>query len=55
MGEGKRVLGEGPKGRSFGALGLSERWSLRRKPELVLRLPRGGSVDAFSREPGLEM
>ena len=38
-----------------GALGAHERWSARRKREVVLRLLRGEPVDALSRELGVEI
>jgi hypothetical protein len=37
-----------------GPLGPNERWSARRKREVVLRVLRGESVDAVSREVGVE-
>jgi hypothetical protein len=38
-----------------GSLGPKERWSARRKRDVVLRLVRGEPVDALSRELGVEM
>lgn len=38
-----------------GALGAHERWSARRKREVVLRLLRGEPVDTLSRELGVEI
>jgi hypothetical protein len=38
-----------------GPLGPTERWSVRRKREVVLRLLRGEPLDALSRELGVEM
>lgn len=38
-----------------GALGSKERWSARRKREVVLRLLRGEPLDAVSREIGVEI
>ena len=38
-----------------GALGANERWSARRKREVVLRLLRGEPLDALSRELGVEI
>jgi len=38
-----------------GPLGPKERWSARRKREVVLRLLRGEPVDALSRELGVEI
>ena len=40
--------------RKQGALGPDQRWSARRKREVVLRLLRGESLDAVSREIGVE-
>jgi transposase len=37
-----------------GPLGPKERWSLRRKREVVLRLLRGEPLDVLSRELGVE-
>jgi transposase len=37
------------------ALGPNERWSARRKREVVLRLLRGEPLDALSRELGVEI
>jgi len=38
-----------------GALGPKQRWSVRRKREVVLRLLRGEPLDAVSREVGVEV
>ena len=38
-----------------GALGPGQRWSAGRKREVVLRLLRGESLDALSREVGVEI
>ena len=38
-----------------GALGPNQRWSVRRKREVVLRLLRGEPLDALSREVGVEV
>ncbi len=38
-----------------GALGTNERWSARRKREVVLRLLRGEPLDAISRDVGVEI
>jgi transposase len=38
-----------------GALGPNERWSVRRKREVVLRLLRGEPLEALSREVGVEI
>ena len=42
-------------GEKQGALGPKQRWSVRRKRELVLRLLRGEPLDALSREVGVEV
>jgi len=38
-----------------GSLGPGQRWSARRKREIVLRLLRGESLEAVSREIGVEV
>ena len=38
-----------------GALEANQRWSVRRKRDVVLRLLRGEALDAVSREVGVEM
>lgn len=38
-----------------GALGENQRWSARRKRDVVLRLLRGEALDAVSREVGVEI
>ena len=38
-----------------GPLGAKERWSVRRKREVVLRLLRGEPLEAVSREVGVEV
>jgi len=38
-----------------GPLGAKERWSVRRKRDVVLRLLRGEPLDAVSREVGVEI
>jgi len=38
-----------------GALGVGQRWSAGRKREVVLRILRGESLDALSRELGVEI
>ena len=43
------------KGGKQGALGPHERWSVRRKREVVLCLLRGEPLDALSREVGVEV
>ena len=44
-----------PKEEKQGPLGPSQRWSVRRKREVVLRLLRGEPLDALSREVGVEV
>ena len=39
----------------LGALALGQRWSASRKRDVVLRLLRGESLDAVSREVGVEV
>jgi hypothetical protein len=41
--------------RKQGALGPDQRWSARRKREVVLRLLRGEPLEAVSREIGVEL
>jgi len=60
MAEEERGLGEGPtegarRGTGVGPLGPQERWSTNRKREVILRLLRGESMDALSRELGVEI
>ena len=43
------------KEKSQGPLAGQQRWSARRKREVVLRLLRGESLDAVSREVGVEV
>lgn len=43
------------KEKQQGALGPKERWSARRKREVVLRLLRGEPLDTVSREVGVEV
>jgi len=43
------------QGKKQGPLGPKERWSARRKREVVLRLLRGEPADALSRELGVEI
>jgi len=50
----RRATGASPRA-AVGSLGPGQRWSLRRKREVVLRLLRGESVDALSRELGVEI
>jgi len=47
----RRATGASPGG--AGPLGPKQRWSLRRKREVALRLLRGESLDAVSRELGV--
>lgn len=42
-------------GKPQGALGAHQRWSARRKRDVVLRLLRGEALDAVSREVGVEI
>ena len=42
-------------GGSGGALAAGQRWSAERKREVVLRMLRGDSLDALSRELGVEI
>lgn len=52
----RRATGDSPVGaRSVVALAPGQRWSVGRKREVVLRLLRGESVDAMSREVGVEV
>jgi hypothetical protein len=48
-------MGKESKEKKQGALGPTERWSARRKREVVLRLLRGEPLDAVSREVGVEV
>ncbi len=48
VGAGRSMAGEGP-------LGPGQRWSVGRKRDVVLRLLRGESVDALSREVSVEI
>jgi transposase len=50
---GRRPTGGPPA--SGGPLAPGQRWSVARKREVVLRLLRGESVDAISREMGVEI
>lgn len=43
------------KEKKQGVLGAKERWSVRRKREVVLRLFRGEPLEAVSREVGVEV
>jgi len=52
----RRATGDSPvAARLVGPLGPKQRWSAGRKREVVLRLLRGESVDALSREIGVEV
>ena len=50
----RRATGDSPGGAVDGPLAPGQRWSVGRKREVVLRLLRGESVDALSRELGVE-
>ncbi len=53
---GRRPTGVAPaSGAATGPLAPGQRWSVARKREVVLRLLRGESVDALSREVGVEI
>lgn len=53
---GRRPTGVPPAGAALGgALVQGQRWTVARKREVVLRLLRGESVEAVSREVGVEM
>jgi transposase len=49
----RRATGE--SGGGGGALAVGQRWSAGRKREVVLRILRGESLDALSREVGVEI
>ncbi len=54
----RRATGVSPNGGvlgPLGPLGPGQRWSLTRKREVALRLLRGESLEAVSRELGVEM
>ena len=51
----RRATGDSPTGATVGPLAPGQRWSVMRKREVVLRLLRGESVDALSRELGVEL
>ena len=52
----RRATGVGADGAAgVGALGPGQRWSAGRTREVVLRLLRGESLDALSREVGVEI
>lgn len=53
---GRRPTGVAPaSGMTTGGLAPGQRWSVARKREVVLRLLRGESVEAISREVGIEI
>ena len=53
---GRRPTGVAPaSGTTTGGLAPGQRWSVARKREVVLRLLRGESVEAISREVGIEI
>lgn len=53
---GRRPTGVAPAdGVATGGLAPGQRWSVARKREVVLRLLRGESVEAISRELGIEI
>jgi hypothetical protein len=52
----RRATGDEPGGAAAaGPLGPGQRWSINRKREVVLRLLRGESIQALSRELGVEI
>ncbi len=51
----RRATGAAPDATSAGPLGPGQRWSVARKREVTLRLLRGESLEALSRELGVEM
>ena len=51
----RRATGDSPGGAAGGPLALGQRWSMARKREVILRLLRGESVEALSRELGVEI
>ena len=52
----RRASGVSPtRGAVVGALGPGQRWSMARKREVTLRLLRGESLEALSRELSVEM
>jgi hypothetical protein len=51
----RRATGAAPGGAAAGPLGLGQRWSVARKREVTLRLLRGESLEALSREVGVEL
>lgn len=51
----RRATGAAAGGAAVGPLGPGQRWSVARKREVTLRLLRGESLEALSRELGLEL
>lgn len=51
----RRATGDSPGGAARGGLLPGQRWSVMRKREVTLRLLRGESVEALSRELGVEV
>lgn len=51
----RRATGAATDGAASGPLAPGQRWSVTRKREATLRLLRGESLDALSRELGVEM
>lgn len=51
----RRATGAATDGAAVGPLGPGQRWSVARKREVTLRLLRGESLEALSRELGVEM
>lgn len=49
------VVADTPAAEAGGPLGPGQRWSARRKREVVLRMLRGESLEALSREVGIEI
>ena len=57
MTKGTRTMGteKDTTGTTMGPLEAGQRWSVARKREVVLRMLRGDSLDALSRELGVEI
>jgi hypothetical protein len=51
----RRATGAATDGAAVSALGPGQRWSVARKREATLRVLRGESLEALSRELGVEM
>jgi len=51
----RRATGAAAGGAAVGPLGPGQRWSVARKREVTLRLLRGESLEALSRELGVEL